>query len=162
MAELTASSRLTGACVVLADSVLEGRRDVVPAVVESASCVVLGDAVLEGRRDVVPAVVGSGLSDVGDGCVAVAKGRVAEGSAAARGSTARERDLSSRTSKVSRTTLTKTNPPMATFGQWPFEMSGMRRSLTGKPRTVAVTGQRRTPVTVAHRSSQRPPRRHSD
>lgn len=33
------------------------------------------------------------------------------------------------TRKASRTTLTKTNPPMATFDQLPFEKSGMRSSL---------------------------------
>ena len=110
VAEFTASNRLTGARL--------------------AS----GDTVLEGRRVAVLAVVGSGLSDLGaalgDGLVAVGSERVADGSAAETGSAASGRDLSSRTSKVSSTTLTKTNPPRATFGQWPFEMSGMRRSLT--------------------------------
>jgi hypothetical protein len=117
VAELTASSRLTGADLVLGEAVLDD-----------------GDAVLE--------VVGSGLSvgsglfvvaGVGDGRVGLGEGgRVAEGSTAETGSAASECDLSSMASKVIKKLLTKTNPPMATFGQWPFRLSGMRRSLTGR------------------------------
>jgi hypothetical protein len=125
----------------------------------------VGDTVADGGRDVVLDVVGSSVADVGaalgDLRVAAGTDRVAEGSTAGTASAACERDLSSRTSKVSRTALIKTNPPMATFGQLPFEKSGMRRSLTAKPRTAATTGQLRRPVTVA-RLPQRPSRRHRD
>jgi hypothetical protein len=128
VAELTASSRVTGARLVR------------------------GDTVLEGSRDAVVEVVGSGLEDlgaeVGDGLVPVGEGRVADGGLAGSAWAVSERDLSSRTSKVSKTTLTKTNPPMASFGQWPFRLSGMRRSLTAEQRTAVTTGQRRGPVTV--------------
>jgi hypothetical protein len=124
VAELTASNRLTGARFVP------------------------GDTGLDGSRDAGLDVVGSGLTDLGaelgDGLVAVGDGRVADGRPAGTGWAATERDLSSITSKVTSTTLTKTNPPMATFdGQWPFRMSGMRRSLTAEPRTAAATGQQR-------------------
>jgi hypothetical protein len=110
VAELTANNRLSGTCRVLGDSVLDGSGDAVRDVV---GCGLLG-------VDVEP----------GDDRVAVGLGRLAEGSATETDSAASERDLSSRTSKVSRTTLTRTNPPMAAFGQLPFEMVGMRRSLT--------------------------------
>ena len=129
VAELTASSRLTGARPVP------------------------GDTVLEGSRDAVVEVVGSGLeelgTEVGDGLVPVGEGRIADGGLAGIAWAVSERDLSSRTSKVSNTTLTKTNPPTAAFDQWPFRMSGMRRSLTAEQRSAVATGQRREPVTVA-------------
>ena len=116
VAELTASNRLTD------------------------SGLVVGDAVLDRVRDAVLEVVGVGLADVGaalgDLRGAAGTGLVADGSTDGTAEAASERDLSSRTSMVSRTALTKTNPPMATFGQWPFEMSGMRRSLTAERRTV--------------------------
>jgi hypothetical protein len=129
VAELTASSRLTGARPVP------------------------GVTVLEGSRDAVVEVVGSGLEDlgaeVGDGLVPVGEDRVADGGLAGSAWAVSERDLSLRTSKVSNTTLTKTNPPTATFGQWPFRMSGMRRSLTAEQWSAVATGQRPRPVTVA-------------
>jgi hypothetical protein len=122
VAELTASIRFTGADVAVGDGVLDGS----------------GEAVLD--------VVGSGLFDVGVALgelrVAAGTGRFAEGSTAETASAASERDLSSITSKIIKTALIKTNPPMASFGQWPFEMSGMRGSLAAKLWAETTTGQR--------------------
>jgi hypothetical protein len=123
VAELTASKRLAGACLAF------------------------GDTVLEGSRDAVLAVDGCGLTglgaEVGDGLVTVGKDWVvAAGCPAGTASAVSECDLPSTASKISSTTLTKTNPPTANFGQWPFWKSGMRGSLTAGPETVAPTGQR--------------------
>jgi hypothetical protein len=132
VAELTASSRLPGVRRALGDSVLEGSPDAVLAVVGS------------GLFD-VGASVGEGLDTEGDEL-----GVVADGSAAGFAWAVSGRDRWSSARKVSSTTLSKTNPPMASFaGQWPFRKSGMRRSLTADSTTAMTTGQRRPPAGVA-------------
>jgi hypothetical protein len=110
---------------------------------------VLGDTLLDGTGDAVLGAVGSGLADAAELGETVAEGPVGDGQSAGTASAGTSRDLCSMASKTSRTTLTKTNPPMAAFGQWPFEKSGMRGSLTAKPSTSATTGQPRQPATAA-------------
>jgi hypothetical protein len=118
VSEFTASIRRTGAISLPGDSVLEGDD--------------------EASGEGVPVTVGCGSFSAGS---AAGVERVAEGDAegVAEGwpdgaGTASTRDLSSMASKVIKTALTKTNPPMAAFDQWPFRLSGMRRSLTGRGR----------------------------
>jgi hypothetical protein len=136
VAELTASSRLTGVRPDPGDTVLEG----VAAPPEGVA-VSEGEAVGEG---VVSGNVDLGAT-VGAGRVAEGAGRDGEGWPAKAGWAARERDLSSTASKDIRAALTKTNPPMATFGQLPFRLSGMRRSLTGR---AADRGRDRPSATI--------------
>jgi hypothetical protein len=108
---LTASSRLAGASPMVGDIVPEAVLGLVGSEFPE-----VGEGVVDRR------------ADVGDGSELI-------GGPGATASAGNVRDLCSIASKTSSTTLTKTNPPMAVFGQWPVEKSGMRGSVTAVART---------------------------
>jgi hypothetical protein len=88
----------------------------------------LGDAELD-RGDAV--IDGASFGRLERGAE-VEDGRTVEVWPVGPGSAASGRNLSPTNSSVNNTALSKTNPPMAIFGQWPFRVRGMRRSLTGQ------------------------------